>query len=167
MVSFSQLPHALHGLSSQQAAIFVALNSAIWISCMAITFNVMHVALRHQRKIVLVRMSAALGLFAIACGSSHLIAVIFLSKSNHWLAADLKTEIALASIMTSAGLLLLVPRVRAGMTNAKHPPVNDRGSLTTSDGSDDSLYILQSVYETGTLVDFRFIFSGDNRARRP
>src|SRR5271170_5018238 len=166
MFSLSHLSHALHGLSGQRLLdLYIALNSAIWISCTAITVNVLHVVLRYQRKIALVKMSATFGLFAIACGSSHLISVIFLSQSNHWLAVGLKIEIALATITAAAGLIFLVPRVRTSMANAQHPPVNHRGSLIASDCSDDSLYILQSVYETGTLVDFRFIFSGDNQAR--
>jgi diguanylate cyclase (GGDEF)-like protein/PAS domain S-box-containing protein len=108
----------------------------------------------------------AFGVFILACGFTHLLAVVVLWKPLYWLEGDVKLLTACASLLTAIALPFYLPRVREILKTARLSVESERRFLAAANSSLDSIYILCSLRDAeGAIEDFQFIFVNPNAAR--
>ena len=92
---------AIHGIS----------DLLIGISYLAISLTLAYLVYRARDHIPFQWMVLAFGLFIVACGMTHFMAVVTLWTPIYWLSGDVKVITAMASLGTAIALPPLVPRI--------------------------------------------------------
>lgn len=98
-------------------ALHVISDSLIGAAYLAISTALL-VLVRRARELPFQRTVTAFGVFIVACGFTHLIAVWTMWTPAYWISGVAKAVTAVASIATAAAMPALVPRVLATLSEA-------------------------------------------------
>lgn len=114
------LPHAMCYLQdSRIIAVHATSDSLIGLSYLFIAGILGYLVYRARQDIPFHWVVAAFGLFIVACGFTHIMAVINIWRPLYWLSADVKIVTATASVATAIALPFVIPRVFQTIRAAK------------------------------------------------
>lgn len=165
--SATYLPHGFCFLWNPRLLwLHVVSDTAIGVSYIVIAASLTRLVQMCRREIPFQTIFLAFGIFILACGVTHLLAVVVLWKPLYWLEGDVKLLTAVASVITAIVLPLYLPRIQRVFANAQASAVNEQRFLAAAHSSLDSIYILKSIRgASGAIEDFRFMYVNPNAAR--
>jgi diguanylate cyclase (GGDEF)-like protein/PAS domain S-box-containing protein len=135
------------------------------LSYVVIAASLVRLVYLTRREIPFQGMFLTFGVFILACGFTHFMAVVVLWKPLYWLEGDMKLITAVASAITAAVLPVYLPRIRGVIQGAAASAENERRFLAAANSSLDSIYILEAIRDpSGEIADFRFVFVNSNAA---
>jgi len=120
--SSSFMPHGMCYLWEPELLILhVAADTLTWLSYWAIPPALIYLAIRARRQAARMGDESgglphewifwAFGIFIVACGATHLMAVWTVWNPNYWASGGVKVVTALASVTTAVALPPMVPRI--------------------------------------------------------
>ncbi len=165
--SATYLPHGFCFMWNPQLLwLHVISDAVIGLSYMVIAASLARLLQMCRREVPFQSIFIAFGIFILACGFTHLIAVVVLWKPLYWLEGDVKLLTAIASLLTAIVLPLYLPHITGVVRCARASVENERRFLAAANSSLDSIYILKSVRgPSGEIQDFSFTFVNPNGAR--
>jgi diguanylate cyclase (GGDEF)-like protein/PAS domain S-box-containing protein len=165
--SATYLPHGFCFMWNPQLLwLHVISDVVIGVSYLVIAATLAWLIQTCRREVPFQSIFIAFGAFILACGFTHLIAVVVLWKPLYWLEGDVKLLTACASLLTAVVLPIYLPRIREMVKSAKVSAENERRFLAAANSSLDSVYILKSERSvSGEIEDFTFLFVNPNAAR--
>lgn len=136
------------------------------VSYVVIAASLAQLVYMTRREIPFQGMFLTFGVFILACGFTHFLAVVVLWNPLYWLEGDIKLITACASAITAAALPLYLPRIRGVIKGAAASAENERRFQAAANSSLDSIYILEAVRDSsGVIADFLFVFVNSNAAQ--
>lgn len=165
--SSTYLPHGYCFLWNPRLLwLHVISDVAIGVSYLVIAATLVRLVRMSRREVPFQRIFIAFGVFILACGFTHFLAVVVLWKPLYWLEGDVKLLTACASVFTAIVLPIYLPRIREVFKSAKDSALNERRFLAAANSSLDSIYIVTSIRDpSGEIEDFRFTYVNPNGAR--
>ena len=165
--SSAYLPHGFCFLWNPRLLwLHVISDVVIGLSYFAITVTLARLVQVSRWEVPFQSIFVAFGVFILACGFTHLLAVVVLWKPLYWLEGDAKLVTACASLLTAIALPFYLPRVRQILRSAKTSAENERRFLAAANSSLDSIYIITSIRDaSGEIEDFRFTYANPNAGR--
>jgi diguanylate cyclase (GGDEF)-like protein/PAS domain S-box-containing protein len=165
--STTYLPHGFCFLWNPRLLwLHVISDVVIGVSYLVIAGTLVRLVQMTRREVPFQSIFIAFGTFILACGFTHLLAVVVLWNPLYWLEGDVKLLTACASLITAIVLPFYLPRIRAILKSAKESIENERRFLAAANSSLDSIYILTSIRnDAGEIEDFRFAYANPNAAR--
>jgi diguanylate cyclase (GGDEF)-like protein/PAS domain S-box-containing protein len=165
--STTYLPHGFCFLWNPRLLwLHVISDVVIGISYLVIAGTLARLVQMSRREVPFQSIFIAFGTFILACGFTHLLAVVVLWNPLYWLEGDVKLLTAGASLLTAIAVPFYLPRIRRILTSAKDSAENERRFLAAANSSLDSIYILTSIRDkSGTIEDFQFTYVNPNAAR--
>ena len=165
--SATYLPHGFCFMWNPRLLwLHVVSDIVIGLSYLVIAATLVRLVQLSRREIPFQSIFIAFGTFILACGFTHVIAVIVLWKPLYWLEGDVKLLTACASALTAIVLPFYLPRMREILKSAKASAENERRFLAAANSSLDSIYILNSIRGSlGVIEDFQVMFVNPNAAR--
>jgi diguanylate cyclase (GGDEF)-like protein/PAS domain S-box-containing protein len=116
-------PYMPHGYcflwNKQLITLHVGSDTLIWISYSMIAITLTSIAYENKRVIPFRGMFLAFGAFIVACGFTHLMAIIVLWRPLYWMEGDIKFITAVASVATACLLPPLAPQIRKMIHDAE------------------------------------------------
>ena len=113
------------------------------------------------------------GVFIVSCGLTHLMEVWTLWHPSYWLSGAIKVITALASMCTSALLMLSVPKALAipSPSDLKRAAAALEASETrfraAAEGMRDEFYILDAIHDAaGRVCDFSYVYTNSHARTR-
>lgn len=167
IISQTYLPHRIGFLGNTHLLwLHVVSDAIIGISCFVIAWTLMRFMQASSREVPFETMFLALWVFILACGFTHLLAVVVFWEPLSGLEVDVKFLTAVASAFTALALPLSIPRIRDILTRSTRSAENERRFYAAANSSLDSIFILTSVRNAaGSIEDFTFDFVNPNAAQ--
>jgi diguanylate cyclase (GGDEF)-like protein/PAS domain S-box-containing protein len=165
--SATYLPHGFCFLWNPRLLwLHVVSDIVIGVSYLVIAATLGRLVQMSRREVPFQSIFVAFGAFILACGFTHLLAVVVLWDPLYWLEGDAKLLTACASLLTAIVLPLYMPRIGEILRSAKTSAENERRFLAAANSSLDSIYIVTSIRDaSGSIEDFRFTYVNPNAAR--
>ena len=164
--SATYLPHGFCFMWNPQLLwLHVVSDVVIGLSYLVIAASLAKLVQMCRREVPFQSIFIAFGTFILACGCTHVLAVVVLWKPLYWLEGDVKLLTAAASLLTAIVLPLYLPRICEVVKSAQASVENERRFLAAANSSLDSIYILKSTRgPSGEIHDFSFLFVNPNGA---
>jgi diguanylate cyclase (GGDEF)-like protein/PAS domain S-box-containing protein len=165
--STTYLPHGFCFLWNPRLLwLHVVSDIVIGVSYLVIAGTLARLVQMSRREVPFQSIFVAFGTFILACGVTHLLAVVVLWNPLYWLEGDVKLLTACASLLTAIALPIYMPQVLKVLKRAKASHENERRFLAAANSSLDSIYIVTSIRgASGSIEDFRFTYVNPNAAR--
>jgi len=164
--STAYLPHGFCFLWNPRLLwLHVVSDVLIGVSYLVIAGTLARLVAMCRREVPFRSIFVAFGVFILACGFTHLLAVVVLWNPLYWLEGDAKLLTACASLLTAIALPIYMPRIRQLLKRAKGSAENERRFLAAANSSLDSIFIVTSIRgSSGAIDDFGFTYVNPNAA---